>query len=193
MGILSTKSRLGSAITAQRRAQIDSRVVVEDAPGRNAGAARGSAAPNALEKIDRRPLSQRGIAGDPADARAQVDRQIANHNRQDDRRCLGLLDALHRQCRVSLTAAAETWPRRQASGISSLLHLPPLATGPLAARSFGVRGRSRRASQRTATPAGRQDHADGRSQDNSFKEEVLHWTPIITIIRLKSRRRLTDL
>jgi hypothetical protein len=154
------------------------------APGQNAGARSGSTAPNALEKMQRRPFAHEPVRRSAVADRGENRQQLTDGNRYDHSRRDRLLHALGLQRRITLTAASHTRPTRNAAAISRLTHDPsltarPLATSPLGLSGLMLIGLRLFAENTAAAPAGRQNHADGRDEQQHSKQPELHTRAII--------------
>jgi hypothetical protein len=123
----------GKSAMPAHMAQINSdRAAKKDALSRRAGAARGSAAPNALEKMRPRAFWKQRERRLPSQTRLRNDRDLGDRNRHSECRRLRPLNAFHRQSRVALTAALELRTRRHPDRIRPLDRLPMLAATSLA-------------------------------------------------------------
>ena len=130
-----------------------------------------------------RPLSHEPVCGSAVADRGENRQQIGNGNRQDHGRQDRLLHALGLQRRITLTAAPHARPTGNAAAISRLSHGPSLAARPLIASPLGLSsvliGLRLFSENAVATPAGRQDHADGGNEQQHSKQPEFHTPGII--------------
>jgi hypothetical protein len=144
-----------------------------------AGAARGSTAPNALEKMYRPAVWKRRDRRNPTKAWSRRNRRFDNRDRNGDGGSVGPLNAFHRQSCVTLAATLQPRTSRHPGGIRSLHRLATLAAAALATCRFG-RTRLARDFRNApvpkidAAPTRRQNHANAGAKHDEFEEVKLH-------------------